>query len=179
MIKKKEREERGMLEVEAEKQRQRYDAKSVLKKQMDEKAEKEKEAYEQYLREKEQVEKVMQTLLNSELREMENKDQKKKKAFLDMKEALVLKEQQRQTEEELLLQEEARYLAYVKELDSREEAVKQERFEKEEIKNKIFERLKVEEEKRRHDADELDSLRRELYQEEYEAQIQRKEHDEM
>lgn len=35
---------------------------------MDEKIQKEQEAYEQYLREKEQVEKVIQTLLNSELR---------------------------------------------------------------------------------------------------------------
>ena len=35
---------------------------------MFEKAEKEKEAYEQYLKEKEQVEKVMQTLIDSELR---------------------------------------------------------------------------------------------------------------
>jgi len=58
---------------------------------MDEKIIKEKEAYEQYLREKEQVEKVIQTLLNSELREMEIKDQKKKKAFQDMQVALRLK----------------------------------------------------------------------------------------
>ena len=34
-------------------------------------------------------------------------------------------------------------MAYVKELDSREEAVKKERSEKEEAKNKIFERLKI------------------------------------
>jgi hypothetical protein len=38
----------------------------------------------------------MQTLLNSELREMECKDQKKKKAFQDMQHALKIKEQQRQ-----------------------------------------------------------------------------------
>lgn len=37
MIKKKEREEKEMLEVEAAKQRQRYDAKETLKKQMNEK----------------------------------------------------------------------------------------------------------------------------------------------
>ena len=37
----------------------------------------------------------MQTLLNSELREMEVKDQKKKKAFQDMQRALQIKEQQR------------------------------------------------------------------------------------
>ncbi len=97
---------------------------------MNEKADKEKQAYQQYLREKEQVEKVMQTLINSELREMEIKDQKKKKAFQDMQFALKLKEEQRMAELELIRQEEARYTAYVKELDSREEAVKQERFEK-------------------------------------------------
>lgn len=131
---------------------------------MNEKADKEKQAYQQYLREKEQVEKVMQTLINSELREMEIKDQKKKKAFQDMQFALKLKEEQRMAQLELIRQEEAKYTAYVKELDSREEAVKQERFEKEEAKNKIFEKLKIEEEKRRQAAEELDSLRRELYQ---------------
>ena len=62
-----------------------------------------------------------------------------------MQVALRLKEQQRQAEKELIRQEEAKYMAYVKELDSREEAVKQERQEKEEAKNKIFLRLKAEE----------------------------------
>lgn len=62
---------------------------------------------------------------------MEIKDQKKKKAFQDMQVALRLKEQQREAEKELIRQEEAKYMAYVKELDSREEAVKQERQEKE------------------------------------------------
>lgn len=40
----------------------------------------------------------MQTLLNSELREMEIKDQKKKKAFQDMQKALKIKEEQRMAE---------------------------------------------------------------------------------
>jgi hypothetical protein len=70
MVKKKEIEEQKLLAVEAEKQRKRYEGKEILKIQMDEKVQKEREAYEQYLREKEQVENVMQTLLNSELREM-------------------------------------------------------------------------------------------------------------
>ena len=69
-------------------------------------------------------------------------------------------------------------MAYVKELDSREEAVKQERQEKEEAKNKIFLKLKAEEEKRRKDAEELENLRRELYQEEYEAHMRRQERQE-
>lgn len=99
MIKKKEEEERRLLDIEAEKQRKRFEGKDILKKQMNEKAQKEQEAYEQYLREKEQVEKVMQTLINSELREMEIKDQKKKKAFQDMQEQFRLKEaQQRELE---------------------------------------------------------------------------------
>ena len=42
MLKKKKREEKQMLEVEAQKQMERFQAKDVLKKQMVEKAEKEK-----------------------------------------------------------------------------------------------------------------------------------------
>jgi uncharacterized protein YpmS len=66
----------------------------------------------------------MQTLINSELREMEIKDQKKKKAFQDMQDQFRLKEAQQRELEEIIKQEEARYMVYVKELDSREEAVK-------------------------------------------------------
>ncbi len=66
----------------------------------------------------------MQTLINSELREMEIKDQKKKKAFQDMQEQFRLKEAQQRELEEIIKEEEARYMVYVKELDSREEAVK-------------------------------------------------------
>jgi hypothetical protein len=42
MVKKKELEEHKLLEVEADKQRKRYEGKEVLKKQMDEKIQKEK-----------------------------------------------------------------------------------------------------------------------------------------
>jgi|JI9StandDraft_2_1071091.scaffolds.fasta_scaffold131671_3 hypothetical protein len=42
MIKKKEREEREMLQVEAQKQQTRFEAKDTLKKQMNEKAQKER-----------------------------------------------------------------------------------------------------------------------------------------
>lgn len=83
---------------------------------------------------------------------MEIKEKKKKKAFKDMQSALELKEYQKQTEVELVRKEEAKYMSYIKELDSREEAVKKERDEKEEAKNKIFIKLKIEEEKRRRDA---------------------------
>lgn len=40
MIKKKEREEQRLLEVEAEKQKKRYEGKEILKIQMDEKVQK-------------------------------------------------------------------------------------------------------------------------------------------
>lgn len=40
MIKKKEREEQRLMEVEAEKQKKRYEGKEILKMQMDEKVQK-------------------------------------------------------------------------------------------------------------------------------------------
>lgn len=69
----------------------------------------------------------MKTLLDSERREMEMRDHKKKKAFEDMQLALELKEEKRREDELLVRKEEAKYTAYVKELDSREEAVKKDR----------------------------------------------------
>ena len=91
-----------------------------------------------------------------------------------MQVALELKEQKKMEEGELVKRENERYLAYVKELEGREEAVKKAKDEKEQAKNKIFEKLKLEDEKRRRDADELENLRRDLYQEEYEADARRK-----
>lgn len=61
----------------------------------------------------------------------------------------------------------------MKELDNRDENAKKAKQEKEQAKNKIFEKLKIEEEERRKKAEEMDTLRRELYQEEYEAQMRR------
>ena len=69
---------------------------------------------------------------------MEIKGEKKKKAYKDMQIALELKEQQRAAELQLVRKEEAKFTAYAKELDSRDEAVKKERSEREEAKNKIF-----------------------------------------
>ena len=51
-------------------------------------------------------------------------------------------------------------MAYVKELDSREDAVKKVKEEKEQAKDKIFQKLKIEEERRRKEADELEVLKR-------------------
>ena len=57
-----------------------------------EKKEKEREAYDQYLKEKDEVEKVMKTMLESERSYMQLREQKKKQAFEDMKVQISLKE---------------------------------------------------------------------------------------
>ena len=51
---------------------------------MEEKRDKEKEAYEQFLKEKDEVEKVMKTLIDSEMNELSMRETQKKKAFEDM-----------------------------------------------------------------------------------------------
>lgn len=80
-----------------------------------------------------------------------------------MKIALELKESKRRELSELEKRENEKYMAYIKEMDKREEVVKRAREEKEEGKNKIFEKLKEEEERRRRDQEELENLKRELY----------------
>lgn len=49
---------------------------------------------------------------------------KKKQAFEDMQVQLELKHQKKREEEQLKKRENEQYLAYVKELDSRDEAIK-------------------------------------------------------
>lgn len=61
----------------------------------------------------------MNDLINSQRRQLEKRDHKKKKAFEDMLVALELKEKKRREEAEISRQEEERYMAYIKELDSR------------------------------------------------------------
>jgi len=68
-----------------------------------------------------------------------------------MKFALDLKEKKKSELSELEKLENQKYVAYIKEMDKREEVMKQAREEKEIVKNKIFEKLKQEEEKRKKD----------------------------
>ena len=66
---------------------------------MEEKKEKERQAYEQYLREKDEVEKVMKTLIDSEMKQLSMRETQKKNAFEDMKIQLEIKSQRRREEE--------------------------------------------------------------------------------
>ena len=83
------------------------------------------------------------------------RETQKKKAFEDMQVQLEIKQQKKKDEEELKKYQNQRYLAYIKELDGREEAIKKVKAEKEEAKNKIFEKLKQEEERKRKEAEEI------------------------
>lgn len=120
----------------------------------------------------------MATLLESEREQMEQNEYKKRKAFEDMKLALELKQSKKRELTDLEKRENEKYMAYIKEMDKREEVVKLVREEKEVAKNKIFERLKDEEDRRRRDQEELENLKRELYIEQAEADARRKARDE-
>jgi hypothetical protein len=60
------------------------------------------------------VEKVMQTLIDSERKELEQNELKKKKAFEDMKFALELKEKKKAELEELERLENQKFAAHIK-----------------------------------------------------------------
>ena len=59
-------------------------------------------------------------MYQTDLKEMQQREQKKKNAFQDMLVALEMKEEQKKAIAELEKKENAKYSAYVKELDSRE-----------------------------------------------------------
>ena len=59
------------------------------------KREKEQEAYEQYLREKDEVQKVMNALIQSEMSQLAMRETQKKNAFVDMQIQLDIKAQRK------------------------------------------------------------------------------------
>lgn len=104
---------------------------------MQEKQEKSQEAYQQYLLEKEQVNKVVQSIIEEDrrfdipnlsiiiilkiIRAFELDQAKKRRAFQDMLEALSEKSQRIAAQKEFEKQENQRYLEYMKKVEKREE----------------------------------------------------------
>ncbi|CAD8084918.1 unnamed protein product [Paramecium primaurelia] len=157
---------------------QRLEGKYTLQKQMKEHEQLRDEAKEQYIYEKEQVNRVIQQLINEDRKFIEDQAKKKKIAFSDMQNALrekaelIYRMKQREREEN------QKYLDFMKEKDRQAHEIKVKKQEENAAKDKIFQKLKEEEERRRQEAELLTELRFQLYQEQYDAQQRQKDIDE-
>ncbi|CAK66714.1 unnamed protein product (macronuclear) [Paramecium tetraurelia] len=159
---------------------QRLEGKYTLQKQMKEHEQLRDEAREQYIYEKEQVNRVIHQLINEDRKFLEDQAKKKKIAFSDMQNALrekaelIFRMKQREREEN------QKYLDFIKEKDRQAHEIKVKKQEENaaKYKDKIFQKLKEEEERRRQEAELLTELRFQLYQEQYDAQQRQKDIDE-
>lgn len=108
--------------------------KYVLQSQMREKHEKINEAHEQYLKEKEQVNLVVQKLIEDDKRFSAMSKEKKAIAFAEMVEALEDKAQRFRQQKEREKAENIQYRQHLEKLEQREYEFKLKRAEMEEIK---------------------------------------------
>ncbi|CAD8118216.1 unnamed protein product [Paramecium sonneborni] len=157
---------------------QRLEGKYTLQKQMKEHEQLRDEAKEQYIYEKEQVNRVISQLIHEDRKFLEDQAKKKKIAFSDMQIALREKAELIQRIKQKEREENQKYLDFMKEKDRQAYEIKVKKQEENAAKDKIFQKLKEEEERRRQEAELLTELRFQLYQEQYDAQQRQKDIDE-
>jgi hypothetical protein len=148
--------------------------KEVLMKQMEEKKAQSAEAYEQYLKERDQVDVIISKIIAEDRSAMETDKRKKVQTFQDMVDTLADKAQRRIHEKQKEKNENQKYKEFTIKKDAQEAEQKKARAELEAIKDKIFQRLKAEEEQRQKEKELLEDLRAQLYQEEFDANERKK-----
>ncbi|CAD8198160.1 unnamed protein product [Paramecium octaurelia] len=157
---------------------QRLEGKYTLQKQMKEHEQLREEAKEQYVYEKDQVNRVINQLMAEDRKFLEDSARKKKIAFSDMQVALREKAELIQRMKQRERDENQKYLDFIKEKDRQAHEIKVKKQEENAAKDKIFQKLKEEEERRKQEAELLTELRFQLYQEQYDAQQRQKDIDE-
>eukprot|EP00828_Plagiopyla_frontata_P042013 TRINITY_DN6163_c0_g1_i1.p1 TRINITY_DN6163_c0_g1~~TRINITY_DN6163_c0_g1_i1.p1 ORF type:complete len:294 (+),score=80.46 TRINITY_DN6163_c0_g1_i1:125-1006(+) len=159
------------LREEEERKRKFLQAKDVLQDQMKERELLKDEARQQFLKEKDQVDNIMQQIINEDRMNFENAEKKKAEAYQSMLSSLAEKQQKILKEKEIEQLENQRYLEFIKQKEKIEQDYKQKKAELERIKEQIFLRLQKEDEKRKQDKERLENLRADLYTAEYDEKI--------
>ncbi len=105
---------------------------------------------------------MVQKILREDLTEEQKGQEKKRKNYSHMLEALDMKAQNLQREKELEQEEISKYMAYIEEKDSQASHLKEKKVEIDNAKEVIFLKLKEETEKKAEKQRALEELRNEL-----------------
>jgi len=135
------------------------------------------EARDQFLSEKGQVDDILQKIINEDSAKMQNDLKKKTVAFATMQTALAEKEQIKSEARERERLENLAYKKYLDSLEQREYEFKLQKAELEAAKDKIYQQMKVRQERELAEQELLDNLREELHKEEEEAKARKKDQD--
>jgi hypothetical protein len=175
MLENAERELQRVAQAEARKKQDRLRSKEVLQAQILEKERLRQEAYEQYLKERGQVDAIVNRIIQEDIRAQRDAESKKQQALRDMFESFKMRDEQRAHEIERDKQELDALRMFQLEQEARETQLLALRAKKEEARNEIFERLEADERKRREEQEQLENLKNDLYYEEFEFNERMKE----
>jgi len=175
MLENAERELQRVAEAEARKKQERLRSKEVLQAQILEKERLRQEAYEQYLKERSQVDAIVNRIIQEDIRAQRDAESKKQHSLRDMYESFKMRDEQRANEIERDKQELEALRLFQREQEARETQLAALRAKKEEARNEIFERLEADEKRRREEQEQLENLKNDLYYEEFEFNERMKE----
>lgn len=175
VLRKAERQLKAQALTEDIKRQQRLHSKEVLQHQILEREQLREEAYQEYLREKQQVDRLINQMVLEDQDSLRKQGAKKQQAINDIHETLQLRHAQQQQDRERAAAETEALQRYQEEQERRDRELAALRAKKEEERGLIFEKLEAEEQRRRAEADYLDRLRTDLYYEELENNARTKE----
>jgi hypothetical protein len=153
-------------ELELKKKVDKLNSKYVLQNQMKEKEQLKEESKKEYLRDKQLVDDIIKKIMHEDMNSINENKRKKGLARTYMTQAYAEKEEQkkRQKEDDRLMKEKERQ--WLEELARRDKEQKAKKAEIQAEKDKIFEKIAAEQERKQAEKDYWENVRNELYVEE-------------
>lgn len=178
MLRAKEVSEAQERRKEQERRIKALEQKSNLHMQMQEREDLRRRAQEEYLKEKAQVDEVIQKMINEDTRMMQLTKEKQEQAKNDM--FVSIMEKKRQQREQKLLEEQENQMVreYARQQEQRQGEIAQKKAAEEAERDAIFQKLANEQERMRAEAEYIENLRFQLYLEETEEQARIREQQE-
>ena len=175
MLKTAENQLKVQAQIEERKRQDRLKSKEVLQKQMVEREQLRAEAYTEYVKEKAQVDALVERMIQEDEAVYISQQEKKKQAIKDMEESFRLRHELKQRELEIELKQLEELKKYEEARERREKELIIMKAKREEARNEIFIKLEAEEQKRRAEQEYIEKLRTDLYYEEFEYNERMKE----
>lgn len=146
---------------------------------MEMKAQLRAEAYQEYMREKDQVDKVIQKMIEEDQKMIALIRLKQEQSKLDMMQSVNEKRELQRKQRDMEEYENEMLRRYAEQQGVRQAEIQAKKAEAEAAREEIFQKLKEEEEKRRAENEYIENLRNELYMQELEEQARIREREEI
>lgn len=165
------------LQIEKLKQRERV--KQINQQQIAMKEAQREDAMQEYMKEKDQVQQLVDRIQNEDASELAAKLQKQKESKEMLMKFKIEQAERQEAQEQAEIEENNRIAAFARDKERREEQQANEKYEAEQEKERVLRAMIGEQEAKNKAAEELAQLRNDLHAEEHESEARRKEEAQM